>query len=101
MNSDLENKEQPSIEELLTRINCLEQKFNAIINQQVQAKKTEQYLDIASTCQLLGMGRTTLYDVMSKGLLAYTYVGRQRRVLLSDLKKYLNSTYVAAKPSIL
>jgi hypothetical protein len=43
------------------------------------------------------MGRTTLYDIMGKGLLAYTYIGRQRRVLLSDIKNYINSTYVAAK----
>jgi excisionase family DNA binding protein len=101
MGFDTEQKELPSLEELLAKINQLENKLNELYSKQNNPNKADQYLDIASTCQYLGMGRTTLYDIMNKGLLAYTYIGRQRRVLLSDIKKYINSTYVASKQSIL
>lgn len=94
---DMEQKELPSLEELIAKMNQLETKLNELYSKQNNPKKADLYLDITSTCQYLGMGRTTLYDIMGKGLLAYTYIGRQRRVLLSDIKKYINSTYVAAK----
>lgn len=92
-----ESNSVPSIEELCTRLHEVEQQLEQLQNNKQALKQPDQYLDIASTCQYLGMGRTTLYDIMNKGLLAYTYIGRQRRVLLSDIKKYINSTYVAAK----
>lgn len=92
-----ESNSVPSIEELCTRLQDVEQQLQQLQNNKQVIKQPDQYLDITSTCQYLGMGRTTLYDIMGKGLLAYTYIGRQRRVLLSDIKNYINSTYVAAK----
>lgn len=96
-----ESNSVPSFEELCTRLQDVEQQLQQLQNNKQVIKQPDQYLDITSTCQYLGMGRTTLYDIMNKGLLAYTYIGRQRRVLLSDIKKYINSTYVASKKSIL
>ena len=92
-----ESNSVPSIEELCTRLQDVEQQLQQLQNNKQVIKQPDQYLDITSTCQYLGMGRTTLYDIMGKGLLAYTYIGRQRRVLLSDIKNYINSNYVAAK----
>lgn len=101
MGFELEQKELPNLQELQAKINQLESKLNELYSKQNNPQKADQYLDIASACQYLGMGRTTLYDIMNKGLLAYTYIGRQRRVLLSDIKKYINSKYVATKPTLL
>lgn len=101
MGSTIAPQDPVNIHELVSKINSLEHKLNELYQMQSNPKKVDQYLDIASTCQYLGMGRTTLYDLMNKGLLAYCYVGRQRRVLLSDIKKYVNSNYVATKPRIL
>lgn len=101
MGSPIEPQDPLTVHELVAKINSLEHKVNELYQMHSNPKKVEQYLDIASTCQYLGMGRTTLYDIMNKGLLAYSYVGRQRRVLLSDIKKYINSSYVTTKPSIL
>lgn len=97
-----DKKTKPDLEELMERIAALEYKLHQLSAQnKINQPPLEQYMDIASACSYLGMGRTTLYDIMNKGLLAYTYVGRQRRVLLSDVKKYIQSTYVAIKPTIL
>lgn len=95
-----EGNASQSLEELQQRVHSLEQKLQQI-SSKPSPQSLEQYLDIAAACAYLGMGRTTLYEIMNKGLIAYTYVGRQRRVLLSDIKKYVQSTYVAVKPSIL
>lgn len=91
----------PSLEELSARLQAVEQQLRQISHNKPQAQPSEQYLDITAACNYMGMGRTNLYKIMNKGLIAYTYIGRQRRVLLSDVKKYIQSSYVAPKPSIL
>lgn len=91
----------PSLEDLYARLHAVEQQLQQISNTKANPQQSEQYLDIAAACKYMGMGRTNFYKIMNKGLIAYTYIGRQRRVLLSDVKKYIQSTYVAAKPSIL
>jgi excisionase family DNA binding protein len=96
-----EQQASPSLEDLYARLHALEQQIQQINNNKSKPQQSEQYLDIAAACAYMGLGRTNLYKIMNKGLIAYTYIGRQRRVLLSDVKKYIQSTYVAAKPSIL
>ncbi len=96
-----EDNTAPSYEEICNRLSAIEQQLQQISNTKPTPQQSEQYLDIAAACHYMGMGRTNLYKIMNKGLIAYTYIGRQRRVLLSDVKKYIQSTYVAAKPSIL
>jgi excisionase family DNA binding protein len=69
------------------------------INHLVQEK--DKYLDVSNSCRFLGVGRNTIYALMREGKIAYTTLGRQRRILISDLKKYANSNYIQSKKSIL
>jgi excisionase family DNA binding protein len=66
-----------------------------------EVKDEDRYLDVASACRVLECGRTLIYELMNAGELAYTQVGRQRRILLSDIRKYGKKNYNPTKPSIL
>jgi excisionase family DNA binding protein len=50
---------------------------------------------------MLGISRSSLYNLMREGKLSYVMVGRQRRLLVSDLETYTKGYYVPARPSIL
>ncbi len=92
---------QFNYEELHKRVCSLEKKLYQLGNAAQLQVKEERYMDVASACEFLGTGRTSLYELMKSGKLAYTYIGKQRRILISDLKKYVLHNYVPTRASIL
>ncbi len=94
-------RDESNSQELMDKINSLEKRLNQFMEAEKEKKLSERYLDIKSACRYLGMGRTTLYELMNKGEIAYTYIGKNRRMLISDLDKYTRRKYVPIKESIL
>jgi len=60
-----------------------------------------KYLDVINASKFLGMSRAKLYILMRDGVVPYTYVGNQRRLIMADLVKYVEKNYIPAKKSIL
>jgi excisionase family DNA binding protein len=89
------------IQELQERLERVERKLNELTEVTKEPNGEERYLDVGNACRYLNCGRTLIYELMKSGHLAYTQVGRQRRILLSDLVKYGQSNYKSALPSIL
>jgi excisionase family DNA binding protein len=99
----VDNKpEDKKILELQEKLNQLEKRLNQLLVKVTnEVKDEDRYLDVASACRVLECGRTLIYELMNTGELAYTQVGRQRRILLSDIRKYGKKNYNPTKPSIL
>ncbi|MBU6157624.1 MAG: excisionase family DNA-binding protein [Bacteroidetes bacterium] len=89
------------IQELETRLEQVEKKLNHLVTVVREPGKNERYIDLLGACRFLDCGKTLIYDLMKSGELAFTQVGRHRRILLSDLRNYASKNYKKAKPSIL
>lgn len=89
------------IQELESRLDLLEKKLNHLVTTVREPAKNDRYMDLIGACRFLECGKTLIYDLMKSGDLAFTHVGRQRRILLSDLRNYASKNYKKAKPSIL
>jgi len=89
------------IDRLQQRIFELEESVCKLLDTNNLITENDKYMDIANSCQFLGIGRNTIYALMREGKLGYTILGRQRRILISDLKKYANSNYIRPQKSIL
>jgi excisionase family DNA binding protein len=89
------------LECLQSRLQELENSVSRIleINQFIPEK--DKYLDVSNSCRFLGIGRNTIYALMREGKISYTVLGRQRRILISELKKYAKSNFIQSKKSIL
>jgi excisionase family DNA binding protein len=46
-------------------------------------------VDVADACKFCGLGRTYLYDLMGRGQLRYTKVGKRRLIPRSELVRLL------------
>jgi len=95
------NEENANIKILQDRLEKLEKKLSQIADEVKEPKSEFKYLDIASACKILGMSRAKLYILMRDGAIPYTYVGSQRRLIMSDLVKYVQKNYIPAKKTIL
>jgi excisionase family DNA binding protein len=88
--------------ELQEKVYQLEKKLNQLmVRMNNELNDEDRYLDINAACRVLECGKTLIYELMGTGQLAYTQVGRQRRILLTDIRKYALKNYCSAKPSIL
>jgi excisionase family DNA binding protein len=88
--------------ELQEKLQQLEKRLNQLMAKVTnEVRDDDRYLDVATACRVLECGRTLIYELMNKGEIAYTQVGRQRRILLSDIRKYGKKNYCPTKPSIL
>ncbi len=96
-----DNSKDKKIQELESRLEQVEKKLNHLVTVAREPGKEDRYMDLAGACRFLECGKTLIYELMNAGELAYTQVGRQRRILLSDLHKYAKKNYNQAKPSIL
>jgi excisionase family DNA binding protein len=54
-------------------------------------------MDLPDAVKLTGLGRSFLYDLMSKGALRYTKIGRTRSIPRSELTRLLASGLVGAE----
>jgi len=95
------NYQDPGIGELWARLEALEKRLAELAKQSVAAPPAAKYMDVSNAARMLGIGRSSLYNLMREGRLSYVVVGRQRRLLVSDLEKYAEGHYVPARPSIL
>ena len=95
------NYQDPGIGELWARLEALEKRLAELAKQSAAAPPAAKYMDVSNAARMLGIGRSSLYNLMREGRLSYVVVGRQRRLLVSDLEKYAEGHYVPARPSIL
>ena len=90
-----------TIFDLVVRIKQLEDRFDQFVKQPPVPQKMPKYVDLSTAAHFLGISRTSLYKLMNEGKLSFVQVGRQRRILVADLEKYLEGDYVPTKPSII
>ncbi len=95
------NNENTAIKSLVERLEKVERKLNEISAEVKEPKSEFKYLDVANASKFLGMSRAKLYVLMRDGVVPYTYVGSQRRLVMADLVKYVEKNYIPAKKSIL
>ena len=46
-------------------------------------------VDIPGACQLTGLGRSKLYDLLGRGEIASVKVGKRRLILVAELRAWL------------
>ena len=95
------NNENAIIKSLTERLEKVEKKLNEISSVVKEPKSEFKYLDVINASKFLGMSRAKLYILMRDGVVPYTYVGNQRRLIMADLVKYVEKNYIPAKKSIL
>lgn len=79
----------------MERLVRLERKVRDLTKDKSTTEKEIKFLDISRACAYLGISRTSLYTLMRTGALPYTMVGKQRRLIMTDLTRYLESNYLA------
>lgn len=99
--SNEDKSKDKKIQELQSKLEQIEKKLNQLVTVVKEPAKEDRYIGLTGACRFLDCGKTTIYEIMNSGELAYTQIGRQRRILLSDLKLYAKKRYKSAKPSIL
>lgn len=75
-------------ESLLNRVSLLEHEITKLIELSQVVPEKDRYMDMKNASALLGISRASIYRIMQRGEMGYTNIGRQRRVLISDLMKY-------------
>ena len=95
------NNENKTLQSLVDRLEKVEKKLNEISAEVKEPKSEFKYLDVKNATKFLGMSRAKLYILMRDGVLPYTYVGSQRRLIMADMLKYVEKNYKPAKKSIL
>ena len=93
--------ETPSIKLLEERLVKVERILSQLSEEVKEPKKEMKYLDVVSAAKILGLSRAQMYILMRDGKLPYTHVGRQRRLILSDLVSYVKKGYQPARKSII
>jgi len=96
-----QNNENAVIKSLVERLEKVEKKLNEISTVVKEPNSEFKYLDVKNASKFLGMSRAKLYILMRDGVIPYTYVGRQRRLIMADMLKYVEKNYKPAKKSIL
>ena len=95
------SKESSRIKTLEQRLAKVERILNQLSEEVKEPKKEMKYLDVASAAKILGLSRAQIYILMRDRKLPYTHVGRQRRLILSDLDSYVKKGYQPARKSII
>jgi excisionase family DNA binding protein len=96
-----ETNESTIIKKLEERLSKVERLLSQLSEEVNEPKKEMKYLDVASAAKILGLSRAQMYILMRDGKLPYTHVGRQRRLILSDLVSYVKKGYQPARKSII
>ena len=101
MQMDFTKTSTPDYESILQRLSFLEKEIERIkaVNQPVPEK--DRYMDIKNACAMLGVSKTGMYRLLERGELGYTIIGRQKRILVSELNKYSERNKVEPLGSIL
>jgi excisionase family DNA binding protein len=93
--------ETPGIKLQEERLAKVERILSQLAEEVKEPKKEMKYLDVATAGKMLGLCRAQMYILMRDGKLPYTHVGRQRRLILSDLVNFVEKGYKPARKSII
>ncbi len=97
-----ENKKGAKIAELESRLERIESKLQRLSLAKLgNTSSTGYYMDVMNAARYLGMCRTSFYSLMNQGEIPFTTVGKQRRIMESDLENYLKKNYKKLRGSIL
>jgi len=97
------NKIKPNndLSKLESKVENLEKKLGDLELRLALPRPKERLLGTKEACLYLEVSRTSLYRYMDEGILAYNRVGKQRRIALSDLDKFIERIRKEASPTIL
>jgi excisionase family DNA binding protein len=96
-----ETNESTIIKKLEERLSKVERLLSQLSEEVNEPKKEMKYLDVATAGKMLGLCRAQMYILMRDGKLPYTHVGRQRRLILSDLVNFVKKGYKPTRNSII
>lgn len=96
-----ETNESTIIKKLEERLAKVERLLSQLSEEVNEPKKEMKYLDVATAGKMLGLCRAQMYILMRDGKLPYTHVGRQRRLILSDLVNFVKKGYHPTRNSII
>ncbi len=96
-----ETNESTIIKKLEERLAKVERILSQLSEEVNEPKKEMKYLDVATAGKMLGLCRAQMYILMRDGKLPYTHVGRQRRLILSDLVNFVKKGYKPTRNSII
>ncbi len=97
----IETTESTSIKKLEERLAKVERILSQLSEEVNEPKKEMKYLDVATAAKMLSLSRAQMYILMRDGKLPYTHVGRQRRLILSDLVNFVKKGYQPTRNSII
>lgn len=92
---------QSEYETIVEKVSQLEKEIEKLKVQNQTIPEKDRYMDMKNACMLLGISRASIYRIMERGELSYTNIGKQRRMLISDLMKYSENKRKEALGSIL
>jgi hypothetical protein len=101
MNVFTVDKERISFENLIERINQLETDITRLKAKILTESQGDKYLDLNCASNYLGLSQRSFYRVLERGELGFARIGKNRKVLLSDLDAYIEKRKIAAQESIL
>lgn len=101
MNVFTVDKERISFENLIERINQLETDITRLNAKILTESQGDKYLDLNCASNYLGLSQRSFYRVLERGELGFARIGKNRKVLLSDLDAYIEKRKIAAQESIL
>ena len=96
-----ETNESTIIKKLEERLSKVERLLSQLSEEVNEPKKEMKYLDVATAGKMLRLCRAQMYILMRDGKLPYTHVGRQRRLILSDLVNFVKKGYKPTRNSII
>lgn len=88
-------------ENLVARINQLENEIFRLKENMHVENLRNRYLDINCASNYLGISPRSFYRIMERGELGYTMVGKHRKFLLTELDAYIQKQSTSALGSIL
>ena len=95
------NNSSEELSKLKKKVDGLERKIRELETSLSVPRPKEKLLGTAEACLYLNVSRMSLYRYMDEGLLAYNMVGKQRRIALTELDRFMDRDRKDALPSIL
>ena len=79
---------QVDYETLINKVSELEREIEKLKQLNQVVPERDRYMDLKNACVLLGVSKTGMYRLIDRGEIGYTKIGRQKKILVSELTKY-------------